>query len=348
MSRAAIGLRPCWYALSTLAAITLLAACGGSQPPIGAPDAMPQTSALATHADRGKSWMLPEAKSEDLLYVAASPDGPNGSVYAYSYPQGRLLGTLTGIGVPRGECADSAGDVFIVAYTNQSMSSSTIYEYAHGGTKPIAALSDPDVAVGCAVDPTTGDLAASGDGVAIFKNASGNPTMYYSSEYSFFLYCGYDDRSNLYLMGVSGQYGDQQVLVRLASGSSSFVRIALDVKLYISSNISPIVQWDGKHMAVTSDPYRKPVFLYRLHITGSSAKVISSATLTGRTNVYTGGMWIQGKSIIGVGYAKPRHSEAAFFWPYPKGGAPDRTIKSLGKIQSPEVAAVTVSVAPQK
>jgi hypothetical protein len=101
-------------------------------------------------------------------------------------------------------------------------------------------------------------------------------------------------------------------------------------------------------MAVTSDPYRKPVFLYRLHITGSSAEVISSATLTSRTNVYTGEMWIQGKSIIGVGYATPRHSEAAFFWPYPKGGAPDRTIKSLGKIRYPEVSAVTVSVAPKK
>jgi hypothetical protein len=41
----------------------LLAGCGGSQPPIDAPGAMAQTSAIATHADRGKSWMLPEAKS---------------------------------------------------------------------------------------------------------------------------------------------------------------------------------------------------------------------------------------------------------------------------------------------
>src|SRR5579863_10312478 len=162
---------PLFRCATSLSAAALVAACGGSQSPIGAPGAIPQTSAIAMHAERGKSWMLPEAKSSDLLYVAASPDGPNGSAYVYTYPQGRLVGTLTGFGVPRGECADSAGDVFIVAYTNQSMSSSTIYEYAHGGTKPIAALSDPDVAVGCAVDPTTGDLAASGDGVAIFKNA---------------------------------------------------------------------------------------------------------------------------------------------------------------------------------
>jgi hypothetical protein len=36
-------------------AAALLARCGGSQPPIGAPGAMPQTSAIAVHAERGGS-----------------------------------------------------------------------------------------------------------------------------------------------------------------------------------------------------------------------------------------------------------------------------------------------------
>jgi hypothetical protein len=335
------------YAFNFCVTAAMLTGCGGSQPPIGAPGAMSQTEASAGHPGHGKSWMLPEAKRSDLLYVAASPDGANGTTYVYTYPKGRFVGMLTGLVEPRGECADSAGDVFIVAYANQSMSSSTIYEYAHGGTTPIATLSDPDVAVGCAFDPATGNLAATGNGVAIFKNASGNPTMYYSSEYTFFLYCGYDDRSNLYIMGANGQYADQQVLVRLASGSSNFDQITLDAKLYISSNISPIVQWDGKHIAVTSDPYRKPVSLYRLRINGSSAVVISSATLSSGANIYSGGMWIQGKSIIGAGHLG-RHYEAGFLWPYPKGGLPGRTIARLGKMQYPEVSAVTVSVAPKK
>jgi hypothetical protein len=57
------------------------------QPPIGAPGAMPQGHAIATHAERGKSWMLPEAKTEDLLYASqkertlyafqGEPDGAN-------------------------------------------------------------------------------------------------------------------------------------------------------------------------------------------------------------------------------------------------------------------------------
>ena len=37
--------------------------------------AMPQTSTLAPHVDRGKLWMLPEAKGEDLVYVTGGCDG---------------------------------------------------------------------------------------------------------------------------------------------------------------------------------------------------------------------------------------------------------------------------------
>jgi hypothetical protein len=42
------------FALSSCLATAMLAGCGGSQPPIGAPGAMPQAPAIATHADRGK------------------------------------------------------------------------------------------------------------------------------------------------------------------------------------------------------------------------------------------------------------------------------------------------------
>jgi hypothetical protein len=303
----------------------------------GPQDAMPSLTGRATG-----SWMESKASSQDLLYVAASPNGQNGNAYVYTYPQGHLVGTLTGFATPRGECADSAGDVFVVAYSNGSMSSSTIYEYGHGGTNPIATLSDPDVAVGCAVDPTTDNLAASGNGVAIFKNASGNPTMYHSSEYSFY-YCSYDDKGNLYVMAINGRYADQQVLVRLASGSSNFEQISLSPKLYMAENISPTVQWDGKHIAVTSEQSRGPISLYRLRIAGNKAVVISSATLSSLKNNFSGGMWIQGKSIIGVGHGKRAYWDA-FLWPSPKGGLPDRTIRRVGETRYPAVSAVTVSV----
>ena len=39
--------------LAVYAAAAVLTSCGGSQPPIGAPGALPQSSLIATHADRG-------------------------------------------------------------------------------------------------------------------------------------------------------------------------------------------------------------------------------------------------------------------------------------------------------
>src|SRR5580693_9055001 len=98
------------FALSISAAAALLAGCGGSQPPIGAPGAIAQTSALATHAERGTSWMLPEVKSEKLVYIAA------GSVYVYAYGTSKLVGMLPRIGDTLYECADRKGDVFVTVY----------------------------------------------------------------------------------------------------------------------------------------------------------------------------------------------------------------------------------------
>ena len=148
------------YAL-IIFAVALLAGCGGSQPPIGAPGAMPQTSALATHADRGKSWMLPEAKSEDLLYVTNYSH-----VSVYTYPKGKLVGILNGFGSSVGECVDGKGDVFVTNTLHLGrIPADRIVEYAHGGMKPIAELKTEHVGpVGCAFDPTTGDLAVSGFG----------------------------------------------------------------------------------------------------------------------------------------------------------------------------------------
>jgi hypothetical protein len=77
------------YALTSCVATAMLAGCGGSQPPIGAPGAMPQTAAITTRAERGTSWMLPEAKTDDLLYASNQYGyGPNG-VFIFSYKRGK-------------------------------------------------------------------------------------------------------------------------------------------------------------------------------------------------------------------------------------------------------------------
>ena len=184
--------------------------------------------------------------------------------------------------------------------SNSSSRSSTIYEYAHGGTSPIATLSDPDFAWGCAVDPLTGNLAVSGGiSVAIYQHASGAPTIYSNSEFHFF-YCGYDDRGNLYLSSNDYRYADRAQLVRLASGSNQFEQVDLSRKVY-TGQVLPSVQWDGNHMTISSDIGREPISIYRLRISGSAGTVVGTTTIRSQKNVYSGQMWIQGSTFLGAG-----------------------------------------------
>jgi uncharacterized repeat protein (TIGR03803 family) len=68
------------YELS-FAALALLAGCGGSQPPIGAPGAMPQSPAIVKHTERGLAQQQTSyqwnAASEAVIYSFGSntPDG---------------------------------------------------------------------------------------------------------------------------------------------------------------------------------------------------------------------------------------------------------------------------------
>ena len=281
--------------------------------------------------------MLPGTSGGDLLYVS---NNVLGIVNVYAYPQGHLVGTLTGFISPFGECADAAGDIFVVAYSDSSMKSSTIYEYAHGGTTPIATLSDPSVALGCAVDPTTGHLAASGGGVAIFDHAAGSPTMYYSSQFSFF-YCGYDDKGNLYLSAWDGQHLNQAQLVRLASGNGTFQQISLNTTLYIKSEFWPSVQWDGKHMTVSSGSQREAASIYSLRISGRSATVARTTELSSQKNNYSGQFVIQDRTVVGLGNYK--RGATVFLWQYPRGGSPYRNIKKAGHGYELRGAAISVA-----
>jgi hypothetical protein len=72
------------------------------------PGAMPQTSTIGARADRGKSWTLPEAKNEDLLYVANFSN-----VMIYSYPAGKVVGQLKGFTANASECVDAQGDDYV-------------------------------------------------------------------------------------------------------------------------------------------------------------------------------------------------------------------------------------------
>src|SRR5271168_2628847 len=94
--------------LAAAVTVAMLAGCGGgvSPAPLGATGQSTVAQlrhmggAVAGHpfqstgANAARSWMSPDAKkSKSLLYVA---DQGNNDVEVYSYPDGKLKGTLTG------------------------------------------------------------------------------------------------------------------------------------------------------------------------------------------------------------------------------------------------------------
>jgi len=303
-------------------ATALLTACGASQPPIGASDAVPQSRAIATHAERGGSWMRPNASGQDLIY--ASTEG-GGDVYVFSYPQHKLVGTFKGLNWhANGECVDGSGNVFITT-SNFDGAQGTIFEFAHGGTEPILSLADPGAATSCSVDPTTGNLAvanetddsnpsASGD-VAIYSNAQGSPTIYTNPKMSIMFFCAYDSAGNLFVDNYYGQFAE------LPNGGNTFTDIT--IKGIGSSDDGPL-QWDGKHIAVTIfSNSAGPMAIHRLKISGATGRIVGTTTLSGRKR-FIGQDWISGSTVITF----DDNSHRIGFWPYPGGGNPRASARS--------------------
>lgn len=321
------------YAVASSFTAVLLAGCGGSQPPIGAPGAMPQSRAIAQHAANIKSWMLPEAGAEDLIYVTSADQV---LVYDYSGDQVGVLKVLN----TKGLCSDSNGDVFVPA-------SGDVYEYAHGGTEPIATLRLPQndyYGYGCAVDPTTGSLAVtstkstsqSAGNVAIYQNAQGSPTVYSDSDIYEFLYCGYDDSGNLFANGMSGT---KTYLSELPSGGNRLATISLDVHVQKVG----AVQWDGQYLSV-GDSYNHVV--YQVEVSGTEGSVVGTSTFNGwKKGRGLAQTWISHGKIL-IPYIHHLHGNpfSLGIWKYPAGGK----VRSTFALKYGGGTGVTVSVAPSR
>jgi hypothetical protein len=317
--------------LAISVAAALLAACGGSQPPIGAPGAIKQTSAITQHADRSGSWMLPDAKSRDLLYVDA---GDGTIVYVFSYPKGKLLGEIKqpNSDMQQGLCSDSSGDVFVNAMNGNN---GNTYEYEHGGKKPVADLIEPYLWVyGCSVDPTTGNLAvasvnwlSAASWVAVYKHATGTPQIYQDPAIINYEFCGYDNKGNLFVDG-TGQSGRFE-FAKLPKGSDAFKNITLNQSIGWGGQ----VQWDGSRIVVGADS-AAPAVAYQFVINGRKGKEVGSTTLSGSVSVPQ--FWVQGAVIIGP----EAGANEVGLWKYPGGGAP---IKTIARVHDPFGATVSLA-----
>jgi hypothetical protein len=257
-------------ALSTCAAVAMLAGCGGSQPPIGGPGAMPQISTIARHAERGTSWMLPEAKGEDLLYITNYSE-----VSVLTYPGLKRVGVLKGFFSAAGECVDSDGNIYV-----GNEKPVAVYEYAHGSSKRVATFRTKHVgAIGCAIDPTTGNLAVTGSSksVNIFEPGRKQPLLVTDPKMFFNVFCTYDDKGDLFVGGSSNASGGLR-LAELPVGTSKFVGIAIGPTIDPTQNI----QWDGTDLAALSfvkHGTKKKIAIAQLAISGTQATQVGSTPL---------------------------------------------------------------------
>lgn len=309
-----------------LALVAGLAGCSGQTGGFAGftPTANPAPLAAA---DRGASFVAPDAMRKDLLYVS---DEDTNTVYIYSYPQLEREGKLTGFDGPFGECADKHGNVFIA-----NDDASQIREYAHGGTKPIATLSDPGYYPrGCSIDPTTGDLAVAnivttslGEGnIAVYKGAKGNPAAYYADAKVFNVYsCAYDNAGNLFIDG-EDQASTAFAFAELPTGSKKFTDISLNQTIGVAGG----VQWDGKYVAV-GDQYAD---IYQFAIHGKTGTKVGVTPLNGvgRDSEF----WIQGGNVI----VPDSYKRDVAIWSYPTGGTPEKSSKGF---KAPIGATVSVA-----
>jgi hypothetical protein len=274
------------------------------------------------------------AKEQDLLYVSTIESN---NVFLYSYPTGKLVGTIRGFNYPRGLCTDAHGNVFITNFNGGD-----IIEYPHGGTIPKRNITNGGYApFGCAIDPSSNNMAVtnycagmgqgsysceSGRGntaaVTVFWKKNQPPIAYSNPAILHFFFCGYDASGNLFVDGYGSTGYPEFELAELPKGGKSLKRIMLNQQIEYPGG----VQWDGQYMTVGD---YKTGIIYRFTVSGSHGTVEGSTTLD--KGLGTRQYWIENGTVVGAKYIYRHgygHGHVIGFWQYPYGGDPIKGIPS--------------------
>lgn len=306
-------------ALCGIVAATFIAGCG-----------QPATTSQVNPQVAGNAQA--SSSTGPLLYVVREKAH---EIVMFSLPDYQPAATIKSLRSISGICADDSGNVWV---TNYRRSAFVVDEFAHGGTTVIAELRPPHgwTLNGCAVDPSSGNLAAFGSqayggaGILVWAGAQkGTPKEYPG------LCCAptsavYDNLGNLYISGAAG--GDDWYFTfgELPKGSTKFVRVTLDKSTYVPG----AVQWDGTYVVVATALSKRThdiPLLYRLQVTGKKARVVQTVEPDELSPDY-GGYWagstivfaLYGDTAIGVGKKGDHRFLAA--WAYPGGGAIMQTV----------------------
>lgn len=312
-------------------AAALIAGCGEAQPPIGAPGAIPQKRGITNHAEHSGSWMLPEAKSEDLLYVSSrvtSQCTQDCGVHIYSFPAGKNVGLLLGFHSLQRLCSDAKGNVWITDDVGGSrVGPGRLIEYPHAGTKPISTLTESDPPTACSVETSTGNLAVVNSGtysdvLAVFRGGRGKPTFYTGAS-TVPSAVSYDNNGDIFMADSVSTYSDG--VDWLPAGASKIRYLPTKPRAYPNGG----VLWFGKYLTANA----REGHIARYVIDNKSAKEVSRTQLYGVGGPFIQ-YWIAGKWAMATDRAWIQ------MWEYPAGGNPVRTIELSGAF------GVTVSIAP--
>jgi hypothetical protein len=320
-------MKPSAHLAFAIAAV--LGGCSGPQSTIDAP---------VTHSDRQPG--RPPSGSGALLYAASADN----NILIYDYP-GHVLEQSFDLPSPVGACSDANGNVFITGLGDGSLYFGYVYEFAHGGSSPIAILPElrypSGSPAGCSVDLTTGNLAvANGENVAVFTGAQGTPTYYSVSGLYTVNSCAYDDQGNLAASGLADSTSNLG-LAMLWSGAKQFQTYTIENP---PSSRGSAIQFDGRQFGIVNFIANSAANLYRMTFTHSGLHFHSMVWLrSGRHSkghtflpVFT---WIAGRTIIAP-YGQ--NDSWIGFWKYPGGGR----VQSFFNTHREDVRAVTVSVPP--
>ncbi len=334
----------CCRVLSCCVAMAMLAGCGGSQPRIDAPGAMPQIRIAAQSSAHKVS-----SSGDALIYAFDYFQG--GSADIFDYPSGKLVDSFhfSPILDARGACSDNQGDVFLSGDTlSDSNIVPSIVKYPYGAMSPTASveLSAKGAAYSCSVDNNTGNVAAvvrsSADtySVAIWSNFQGTPQIYSGGMALTSL--SYDGEGNLFLLGTAnGAYA----LAELPSGGHSFKPVSATLGAKVAWLRT--IQWDGTHLTLEGayDPgYGKrktwPQAIFRLRVSGKHAKIVDTTTFNASRGAirWAGTSWIQSNLGIIVLATGP-----VGIWSYP--GAAKELLREKGGFLYVATIAVSPSAA---
>jgi hypothetical protein len=309
-----MGIRDRYRRLFAPVVLLIFAGCGGGMrvaPPIAPSNTLSRAAPAAP-------WMAKGVKQRDLLYVSNA----NGTVSVYRYWQRTLVGVLTDFSKPQGECADGAGNVYITDSGRKK-----VYEYAHGGKKPINVLDvAPYLPYGCSINPMNGDLAVANAGgdeykagnISVYAHAGGTPTTYQGPYDDHFINCAYDDRGDLFISSqIVYYYSYFYNIAFYYLPKHGTQLIAEDLSdPYFSSGWPWVnsIAFDGKYWVVDSIGN---LYLYQINIlpqyegelTFSSGYHVGAVALYRKT--------LKGRATQVIGAAGTRSTSAVDYWNYP-------------------------------